>query len=186
MKNRVVAITGGIGSGKSSVTEILRSLGHATIDCDQLARTVATLSETVDAVRKLLGDDFVLNGELNRPAIRNKIFSDELLLSKYNAIFFDKVRKLLVESLQHTDGDVFVEISVFDAFEFPWDEVWLIESRADERKRRVMKRDGSSEANVSDIIARQRICDSYSLKIVNNGNLSDLKQQIIKALHNRF
>lgn len=183
MKNRVVALTGGIGSGKSSVAEILRDMGYATIDCDQIAREVAVMPEVAESIRKLLGNAFVVDGQLNRRAIREKVFADEELLSQYNAIFFGRVQSKLEERLSNVSGTVFVEISVFDAFEFPWDEVWLVESDVRARKLRVMQRDGVSETNVDEIIARQRVCESYSQKILNDGDIDALKQRVVTALN---
>lgn len=184
MTSKIIAVTGGIGSGKSEVVRYLRSLGYQTIDCDLLAREISTRPKVVEQVRALLGAEFAENGQLNRKAIRDKIFADGDLLKQYNAIFFCEVKHLLDERIAalHNERYVFVEVSVFDAFEYPWDEVWLIESNELERKRRVILRDGTSQQNVDDILKRQRICSVYTLKIVNNGNLEELKIKINNAL----
>ena len=60
MKRKVIAVTGGIGSGKSTVINILRRAGYATIDCDELAREVAEYPEVAENVRNLLGDGYVI------------------------------------------------------------------------------------------------------------------------------
>lgn len=182
MTSKVIAVTGGIGSGKSEVCSYLQSLGYQTLDCDVLAKVVSTRAETIEQVRVLLGDEYVVNGQLNRAAIRNKVFADESILNKYNAIFFDEVKKLLVERLYEQEGIVFVEISVFDAFDYPWDGVWLVESSTETRIDRAVRRDGSSRKTVEDILSRQCICTEFTLKIVNNGSLSELKNQVDNAL----
>ena len=72
MKRKVIAICGGIGSGKSVVGNILRNCGYTVLDCDKIARDVADLPETVLAVKKLLGTNAATNdGKLNRGYIRN-------------------------------------------------------------------------------------------------------------------
>lgn len=182
MTNKVIAVTGGIGCGKSEVCSYLQSLGYKTLDCDVLAKNVSTRAETIEQVRQLLGDEYIVSGQLNRVAIRDKVFADESILRKYNAIFFDEVKKLLVERLAELDGLVFVEISVFDAFSYSWNEVWLVESATETRIDRAIARDDSSRKTVEDILSRQRICSKYTLKIDNNGSLSELKNQVDNAL----
>ena len=61
MKRKVIAICGGIGSGKSVVGNILRNCGYTVLDCDKIARDVADLPETVLAVKKLLGTNAATN-----------------------------------------------------------------------------------------------------------------------------
>lgn len=184
MKNKVIAITGGIGSGKSEVTKYLQSLGYATLDCDALAKEISTRPQVVEQVRRLLGDEYISDGQLNRKAIRDKVFSAEDLLEQYNAIFFCEVKSLLCKRLEDLSDNkyIFVEISVFDAFEYPWDEVWLIDSCEHERKQRVVARDGISQQTLDDIVWRQHICADFTLKIVNNGSLSNLKIKVDNAL----
>ncbi len=182
MKRKVVAVTGGIGSGKSSVMDILRHAGYATVDCDKLAREVAEYPEVVEEVRNLLGGGYVTDGRLNRRAIRDRVFSDDRLLARYNALFFDNTLRLLKERIEEIQGDVFVEISVFYAFEYPWDEVWLVTSDEQERKRRVMARDGVSAISADEIISRQRICSDYTVNIVNDGDLELLRRRVEQAI----
>lgn len=184
MKSKVVAITGGIGSGKSEVSRYLRCLGYQTLDCDELARKISTRPEVVEQVRNLLGAAFVNNGQLNRKAIRDEVFSAEDLLNSYNAIFFGEVKRLLTRCLAELSDNeyVFVEISVFDAFDYPWDEVWLIDSSEPERKQRVAARDGTSQQTLDDIMCRQHICTNYTLKIVNDGSLASLRLKVDNAL----
>lgn len=182
MTSNVIAVTGGIGSGKSEVTRYLQSLGYNTVDCDKVARKVSYLPQTVAKVRELLGDEFVYNGRLNRRSIRNTIFADADLLRQYNSIFFDEVKKRLIYDLSRLNGIVFVEISVFEAFEFPWDGVWLIESNSEKRKTRVVERDGVSRKNVEDIMSCQNVCVDCTLKINNDGSLDDLKHNVDEAL----
>lgn len=182
MKRKVVAITGGIGSGKSEVSSILRSRGYMTISCDELATEVSFRPHVIEEVRKLLGDKFVTHNQLNRKAIRERVFSNEETLRKYNAIFFNAVKNLLNERLQNEQGIVFVEIPVFDAFDFQWDAVWQIEADVETRIDRAMKRDNATRDNLEEIIARQYVCKSYTLKINNCGSLNDLQMEVDKAI----
>ena len=143
MKSKVVAVTGGIGSGKSEVIKYLQNLGYATIDCDMLAKEIATQRQVVDKVGQLLGNEYIVNGQLNRSAIRDKVFADEKLLKRYNAIFFDEVKRLLDERifLLNSYRYIFVEISVFDAFDYPWEEIWCVEADSKTRIGMTIARD---------------------------------------------
>lgn len=183
MRHKVIALTGGIGSGKSEVARILRSLGVKTLDCDAIAKDIADESETVEKVAKLLGAEYVFDGKLNRRAIRERVFADEALLEQYQALFFRGVKQRLTDTLQ-TIGDetVFVEIPILDAFDFDWDEVWRVESDEDIRVSRVTLRDDVSAENVKNILARQEHYANCTRVIVNNGSLDELSNAVRQAL----
>ena len=182
MRRKVIALTGGIGSGKSEVARILRTWGYETVDCDQLARQIGDSREVVAQVEKLLGSDCVSNGKLNRKIIRERVFADEILLRQYEQIFFSKVKQLLIERLKSTDGDVFVEIPVLDAFDFDFTEIWRVESDEAERIERVVARDGVSAESVKNTVSRQKTYNNVTRVVVNNGSLSDLTSAVQQAL----
>ena len=73
MKRKVIAITGGIGSGKSTVTQILQQQGYKVVFCDVLARQAGESRQVVDSAKKLLGESYVKNGKLDRKAIRRPL-----------------------------------------------------------------------------------------------------------------
>lgn len=182
MKRKVVALTGGIGSGKSAVAGILRNMGYKTVDCDVLSKHIASLPQTVAQVEQLLGSEYVLNGSIDRKAVREKVFGNEKLLKQYQAIFFDGIKSLLLAEIEQTDGVVFVEIPILDAFDFNWDEIWLVDSELDRRISRVTVRDGVSQQNVQNIIAKQKQYGNPTRIITNNGNLGDLQHAVKQAL----
>ena len=186
MKRKIIALTGKIGSGKSAVSRILRDLGYKTIDCDDLAKQVAGKPDVVAQVEQLLGADCVSNGQLNRKAIREIVFKDASLLKKYEQIFFDGVKELLVTNIDSLQNNtlagnnrqtVFVEIPVLNAFDFDWDEVWRVESSEQAIVSRVTARDGVSADNVRATLNSQKSYDCDCV-IVNNGDLEQLKQYV--------
>lgn len=179
MKRKVIAITGKIGSGKSVVAKILRDSGFKTVDCDCLARQVAQNPHVVAQVEQLLGSNSVTDGQLNRAFIRERVFGDENLLQGYQQIFFDGVKALLMKELASLKKEkaVFVEIPVLDAFEFPWDMVWRVESSEKNCILRVTARDGVSADNVVATINRQKTYDC-NVVIQNNGDMEQLKRSV--------
>lgn len=182
MKRKVIAVTGGIGSGKSQVARVLRTLGYKTVDCDVIAKQIADDPELIGKVERLLGTECVTNGKLNRKVIREKVFADEILLGQYQALFFDGVKQRLIDILQMTAETVFVEIPILDAFELHWDEVWRVESDEATRIERVQARDNVSAESVSNTIARQKHYANCTRVIANNGSLDDLTDAVKKAL----
>lgn len=182
MMRKVVALAGGIGSGKTSVANILRDLGFTVLDCDKIAMEVSSDAQLIAAVSDLLGEGCVKNGKLDRKAVRERVFADNVLYKQYCELFFSKTKSLLLKKISETSGTVFVEIAVFDAFDFNWDEVWLIESDNERRIARVIVRDNVSEQNVLDIMSHQNEIEQFTYKIENLGNLAELKENVISTL----
>ena len=181
MKRKVIALTGYIGSGKSTVASILRQWGYKTVDCDAIAREISEQSDTVEKVAQLLGKEYAPNGKLDRVAIREKVFSDAQLLIRYQSLFFDGVKARLQSIAEQTDDTLFVEISVFYAFDFAWDEVWLVQCNAELSVTRVTARDGVSEQSVQNTLARQQLPPPDRI-IFNDGNVQQLQNALKIAL----
>lgn len=181
MKRKVIAVTGAIGSGKSTVASILRARGYQTIDCDVLARQVANDTQVLCQVESLLGTQSVSNGMLNRQYVREKVFKDATLHAQYQQLFFDGVLKLLNEAIKQAQGVVFVEIPVLDAFSFDWTEIWLVSSSERTTIQRVTARDGVPEQNVRDILSRQHY-GAYTRVLTNDGSPENLTKEVEKAL----
>lgn len=178
MKRNVIALTGGIGSGKSVVGDYLRQKEFTVIDCDQLSRYVSTQPQVLDDVVNLLGEDYVTNGRLNRAKIRNVIFADQQLHKQYNQIFHTRIKQELTQLVEQSNGTVFVEIPLIDAFDFSWQQIWLVQRSLDDRVNSVVQRDGVSTQNVLDIASKQAICNHPTETIDNNGTLQQLYSQI--------
>jgi dephospho-CoA kinase len=91
---KIVGLTGGIGSGKSVIAQIFRTLGVPVYDTDQRAREIYFVPEVRKQVEELLGKEAYLSGTaLNKKFISSKIFGDESFRTKINSIIHPAVKK---------------------------------------------------------------------------------------------
>ena len=89
----IVGLTGGIGSGKSTVANMFRDLGVPVYDSDVEAKQLMNTSAKIKkAVKALLGKNAYAKGALNRGYIADKVFNDSTLLQELNAIVHPEVR----------------------------------------------------------------------------------------------
>ncbi len=182
MKRNAIALTGGIGSGKSVVGNYLRQRGFAVIDCDKLSREISSDVQVQRQVEQLLGSNYVADGQLDRAKIRKVVFADEQMHKQYSQIFHQRIKEILYERVQNSDGTVFVEIPLLDAFHFDWQQIWLVDRDTQSRIDAVVKRDKVTAQNVRDILSKQQITTYYDVKINNNGSLDHLYCQIDQLL----
>jgi dephospho-CoA kinase len=92
---RIIGLTGGIGSGKSTVSAILRELGAAVVDADEAARAVVEPGQpALEEIRQEFGDEVIdPGGRLDRQAVAGRVFGDEGTLQRLNAIIHPRVRE---------------------------------------------------------------------------------------------
>lgn len=145
----LIALTGGIAAGKSTVTRRFAELGAVTIDADQLAReAVAPGSAGLDAIRHRFGDRVIgADGSLDRPALGAIVFADEQARLDLNGITHPAVKDLLAEKLAAVRAEDADAVVVYDIpllaetggrrggqFEF----VIVVESPAEQRIERLV------------------------------------------------
>ncbi len=84
---KYVALTGGIGSGKSVVSKIFSCLGVPVYDSDSHAKQLMKYDENiVSALKKIIGEELYFNGKFQKDVMRKAIFSDNILLEKVNSV----------------------------------------------------------------------------------------------------
>jgi dephospho-CoA kinase len=97
---KVIALTGGIGAGKSTVAQFFSELGANVVDADQLARiAIERGSEGFDEVVARFGEKILTNGDINRKALAEIVFSDASAKSDLEAIIHPRVQKLFAEAI---------------------------------------------------------------------------------------
>lgn len=183
MEKKVIAVTGGIGSGKSTVCRLLEKKGFRVVDCDALSRRAAERSDTLEEIVRVFGERFVDGGKLNRRALALEVFSDSEKTDKLNKIFHKRIFGLLEEEIAKQNGTVFVEIQLLPDDKIRlFDGVWLVTASEETRIKRAMARDGRSEEQVRSIIRRQNaFCGKQRENVeilVNDGDAAALEAAI--------
>ena len=193
-----IGITGGIGSGKSVVTDLLREKGYSVIDADEVAREAAMPGEpAMLRLREEIGDEvFHGDGSLDRLKLAKAMFSDPLTLMTVNEIFHGDIKERVegyVNEREEKGGKgVFLSVPLLFETDAGWmtDEVWLVTADDDVRLRRVMERDGLPEEDVRARMASQMPEDDKRARadivIENNGAIGELYAEIEELLAKRL
>ena len=163
---KIIGITGGIASGKSTVTNYLRQKGYQVIDADQVVHELqAKGGKLYQALVSWLGSA-ILNeaGELDRPKLSQLIFSSQENLAKSSRLQNDIIRQELAnrrDQLAKIEETFFMDIPLlFEQDYADWfDEVWLVDVSKGTQLERLMARN-----NLSQEEAQQRIAAQLSLE----------------------
>ena len=190
-----VGLTGGIGSGKSTVADLFAGLGVPVIDTDVIARALtAPRGMALDAVRTAFGDQVMqADGSLDRAALRRRVFSDADARHQLEAILHPLIR-LAVEQQLVTLAAPYVLIVIpllveTGTYQEVLDRVLLVDCPEDQQIARVMARSGLTLDEVKAILAAQAaraarlaIADDV---ISNTASPEALRTQVA-ALHRRY
>ncbi|MDF3071544.1 MAG: dephospho-CoA kinase [Polyangiaceae bacterium] len=163
MPLRVFGLTGGIGSGKSTVAALLRERGVPVVDADELSRqAVAPGSEGLSQVLAELGHDLLgPDGALDRKRVGTLVFGDESARKRLNAITHPIVRRLSQEQFAALEqrGELLAAYDVPLLFEVGLDAVLrpvvLVAASESTQLSRILERDGLAEADARARIAAQ-------------------------------
>ena len=156
----MIVITGGIGSGKSVVSRILRLRGYGVYDCDYRAKVLMeTDSEINSGIRRIAGSDaFNDDGSLNRLHLAEVIFGSREKRQQINQLVHAAVRKDIEMWLKEKPENLFVEtaIAVESGLAALAKEVWMVRATPETRIRRVGERDSREEEEIMKIIEAQK------------------------------
>ncbi len=177
-----IALIGGIGSGKSTVLDILADMGENVCDCDKIYDEICSTPEYVSQISREFGA--VKDGKIDRGVLAKKVFSDPSQLKKLNQLAHPLIFARLNEIYARMDSDrLFVEVSAFDEnMREYFDEVVLVKSCESSRIKRVMERNRVDEEFIRAVIGRQlseqKMEDLADFVIINDGNRDELESQI--------
>lgn len=184
---KVVGLTGGIGSGKTTVAKMFEDLGMPLYIADDRAKILMNTSKVIKKkLIALFGEEAYSDGQLNRPFLASKIFEDAVLLKSMNAIVHPKVADDFKrwKNKQHT-AYVLKEAAVIfeNNMASQYDYIITVVADLDQRIARVVKRDDTSKDRVLAIVNNQLTdkekADQSDFVIINH-NLDETKKQVLK------
>jgi dephospho-CoA kinase len=194
----VIGLAGGIGSGKSSVSTMLKTLGAVIIDADKLGHEVyLPNTEGLKEVVSEFGQDILMpNGEIDRRVLGSKVFGNPEAMSKLNDIVWPKIKQkvtMLIEENSKLDAEVLV-LDAAVLIEAGWtsvvDEVWVVTASINhiierlESRNNISKEQAMSRIN-SQMTLEQRI-EYADIVIENNGSLDELISQVQNIWNKRL
>lgn len=184
-----IGLTGGIGSGKSTVSNLFRNLGVPVFDSDQISKSIVDKDENVKAILKsTFGKDmFFLDGSLDRKRLGQLVFNNPPELEKLNAIIHPVVFKKFGEFCEKHKKAKYVIKEAAILFETNThahlDKIINVYSPKELRLERVMKRDDTSREKIEKIM-RFQYSDEEKNKlsdyIIVNENIDDLLPQVME------
>lgn len=194
----IIGLTGGIASGKSTVSRILERLGAVVIDADQLAREAVMPGRSAHrSIVAAFGEGILLpDGAIDRKALGSIIFADSSARKRLEAITHPAIRdlaELRLAELRRSGVPVavymaalLIEAGATDRV----DEVWVVYVDRETQVRRVMARDGLSRSEAEQRLAAQMPMEEKAARgqvvIDNNGTPEELERRIEEIWAKRF
>ena len=192
---KLIAITGGIGSGKSVVSRLVKVMGYEVYDCDSRAKALMTEDSMVrQQLAEAFGEETYLDdGSLNRAHLSAAAFGDPTALTRLNAIVHPATATdLICWADERADAGAtiaFVETALLrtSGLDRVVDEVWHVTASDQVRINRVMARSGLTADQVKERMAAQRDEEAPAdgEQVLVNDNVTALLPQVIKLLEVR-
>lgn len=196
---RIIGITGGIATGKSTVTEYIQDKGYKVIDADKIAKSLMVKgSSSYKKTVEYFGKDILKkNGEIDRKVLGDKVFSNPKLLKVLNSLthpfIFEEIKRQLEEA--YLDDIIFLDIPLlFEEYDnilkygIHFDEIWLVFADRDTQIKRLMKRNDLTKKEAIERIDAQIDMDWKKGKatriIYNLHSIENLKKDINLLLEN--
>lgn len=192
---KIIGLTGGIASGKSTVSDYLKSKNIPIIDCDKESRKVLDKGEngylkTVEAFGKEI---LTQNGEIDRKKLASIVFNDKEQIKKLNAIIHPEVIDITLKRIdkyrKNGEDTVIVDapLLIEAGMNKICDEVWVVYTSPEVQLKRAMERDNATRAQVEERIKNQSSSDEKKKLadrlIQNDGTLKELYEKIDDILN---
>ncbi len=195
--SKYIAVTGGIGSGKSAVLHILKEEGYPTFSCDEIYKEIARTPEYIAKIQEAF-PSCVKNGEIDKKALATLVFQDKACRAQLNAIAHPLIMQRLHIEMRAVDAPlVFAEVPLlFECgFQSQFDGVWYVYRKKTDRIAAVTTRDGidrkqvlrriKSQFNPDCLCGKRRLKKCGTILIENDKSIEELKSQVgslLKAL----
>lgn len=186
---KLIGLTGGVGTGKSTVAEMLRELGATVIDADEAAHAVyAPGTPGFDAVVAEFGPDFVRNGAIDRQKLGALVFNDADARGRLNAIVHPLVRDWMaertVEAAERGDQIVIQDVPLLyeNGLEPLFSSVLLVYASEDTQLERLVRSRGVPPDRARAMITAQMPIDEKRRRahhvVDNSGNMDQTRAQV--------
>ena len=186
----IVGLTGGIGSGKTTVSNMFKDLGVPVYIADIEAKNLMNSSKVIKRkLIELFGQKAFEGDTLNRPYIASKIFNDDTYLMKMNAIIHPKVANHFKHWLQKQSSKYVIKEAaiIFEHnMQSQYDYLITVISNEEDRIERILKRDNTTKDKIVSIMKHQ-LNDEEKIKlsdfVIINDKLESTKEQVLN-IHN--
>ena len=187
---KVIGLTGGIGSGKTTIANFFKEKGVPVYIADDEAKKVMQSIEIIDQIKSVFGETLFENNVLNRAKLAETVFNNADKLAQLNAIVHPAVKKDFENWLQQHKNDQYVVYEAAILFESgrykECDYIVTVTAPIEVRIERVIKRDNTTREQVLSRMKMQwndekRI--SLSNFVINNSNLKIANEEVVKILN---
>lgn len=193
MNMYLIGLTGGMGSGKSTVADCLRSNGIPVIDADVIAHKIMNEESTLDKIHEIFGKNvFDKDGSLNKVKFSSVLFTNTVKRKKLNEFVHPKVWTEMMDETEKyvTEGSKVIFLDVPLLIESGWhtrvNETWLVKADYNERIERLRLRTNLSTEEIKkriEIQMPESEKEEYADKIINNGGtIEETEKQVIEEL----
>ena len=183
----VVGITGGIGSGKTTISNYLKSFGIPLYVADKEAKALMNRSKVIkQKLIQLFGDKAYVDGKLNRPFLAKMIFKDKSLLNQMNAIVHPKVASHFKRWLKKQDAPYILKEAAIifeNNLQSNYDYIITVVANENLRIERILDREDTTRDKIKAVINNQWT-DSHKKKlsdfVISNNDLDQAKKQALQ------
>jgi len=192
---RKIAITGGIASGKSKLTNFLENKGEVVIDLDEISHTLTDSDEdTINEIAKIFGDDIKSeSGGIDRKLLASKVFSNTENKKQLEEILHPRIRQVMMNEIDSVEKDnVFVEVQLLAEKNMGslFDHIIIVSASKDQQINR-LKDIRMMDSNLINQILDSQLTDKerksllskYSNDILENNGSEDAFQEKIESLY---
>lgn len=190
-----IAITGGIGSGKSTVAKIIKDMGYPVFSCDKIYKNIFESAGFIEQIRKSF-PVAIKNEKIDKAELAKVVFSNRGKREQLNRLSHPMIMELLNKEMDKcTNEFIFAEVPLlFEGnFEDQFDKIIVVKRAFKERLTALQKRDGLNVGEILDRINAQVDYDSEKMQarlqgdnilLIENSNssLEDLKEKIYKII----
>ncbi len=193
MEKKRIAITGGIGSGKSTIVALLRKMNYAVFSCDEIYEDIIQSEAYIQKIQRLF-PTVVKNGVIDKQRLAETVFADAENRKKLNEIAHPLIMQTLFEKMDEREGLVFAEVPLLfeGQYQSQFDGIIVVTRDREKRIEAIMTRDGISKTQARQRIMAQFDYDSPLAKEIftknqtflldNNLSQDDLKKKVLKFL----